>query len=288
MELAQAVVSGVLVGAIYCLVAVGLSLIWGIMDVVNFAQGEFVMVGMYLTFALSVDLGLDPLESLPIVALAMAVLGVATYHICIRNLKGSRLLMPVLSTFGLALFLQYGIQGLFTADFRSTPFHLIPHYGSVTVAGVSISDTGGIGFLAALVALAALWVAVYHTHLGRSMRAVAQDRDAAITLGIHVTRINQVAWAISGALAGTAGALLTMTYQVSPSVGNRFTLVAFAAVALGGFGSIVGPGIAAMALGVVEIVVGTFWNTAFQTTSIFILLILALTWRATIVVRAGS
>jgi branched-chain amino acid transport system permease protein len=276
LQISQAVVSGVLLGGIICLVAIGLSLIWGVMDVVNFAQGEFVMLAMYVTLGFAQFFGLDPILSMPLVVVVMACTGVLTYQAVIKPVVGAPLLMPVLATFGLSLLIRYTIQGLFSANFRVMPQHIVDQTAAFTIGGLYFPHVTTIGFVTAILCTGALWFYLSNSETGRAMRAVAQDREAAAVVGINVERIQRLAWAVGIGLTGVAGALLSMIYQIHPGVGPAFTMLSFAAVALGGLRSIIGPAVAAIVLGVVQVLIGTLWKPEYQDVVIFGFLIVAL------------
>lgn len=276
IQIAQAIVSGILLGGIICLVAVGLSLIWGIMDVVNFAQGELVMMSMYVALGFALLLGMDPLISMPFVALIMAGVGVIIYLLVIKPVVGAPLLMPVLATFGVSLLVRYTIQGLFSADFRVMPPGIVNPTASFRIGGLFLPYVTVIGFVTAMICVAALGLYLAKSETGRAMRAVAQDREAAAVVGINVERIQRLAWGIGIGLTGVAGTLLAMVYQIHPGIGPSFTMLAFAAVGLGGFRNIVGPALAAIILGVVQVLVVTLWKPEYQDVVIFGFLIVAL------------
>jgi branched-chain amino acid transport system permease protein len=276
IQIAQAIVSGVLLGGIICLVAVGLSFIWGIMDVVNFAQGELVMMSMYVTLGFSLFFGMDALVAMPLVALVMAGVGVMIYLLVIKPVVGTPLLMPVLATFGVSLLIRYTIQGLFSADFRTLPPGIVSSTASFRMGGLFLPHVTVVGFVTAVICVAALWVYLTKSETGRAMRAVAQDREAAAVVGINVEWIQRLAWGIGVGLTGIAGTLLAMVYQIHPGIGPSFTMLAFAAVALGGFRSIIGPAVAAVILGVVQVLVVTLWKPEYQDVVIFGFLIVAL------------
>ena len=250
------------------------------MNVINFAQGSMVMAGMYVTYFAAVDLSIDPIIATPIAVLALAGLGYLIYQGIMRHLVGRPPLMPILATFGLALIIQYVIEGLFGTSFRTPPAHLINRTSTVTIAGLSGSVPSIVGFVVAIVCTVGLALFITKSNTGKSMRAVAQDREAAAILGVNVARIDQLAWVSAGGLAGLAGGLLSMQYQVQPGIGTELIVYAFAAVALGGFNSVSGPAIAAIAVGVGAVVVGSVWEPQFEDATVFTVLILAIVFRA--------
>lgn len=252
---AQLLVSGLLAGLLFALVAVGLTLVYGVMDVVNFAHGEFLMLAMYAAFGLAL-LGLQPLVALPLVVIAMFFFGIVVYRLFIRRLLAGPPEATVFGTFGLLVLLQGLAQALFTSDFFSIPnrpFAQTLHFGPVSVGAAAIVE--GIG---ALVLTGALFAFVEYTETGRALRAVSEDRIAATLMGIDVGRMNAVAFGIGAACVGAAGTLLMLSYPVYPRVGADFALTAFVVVALGGFGSVQGALVGALLVGVLEVFGGFY------------------------------
>jgi branched-chain amino acid transport system permease protein len=256
-EIPQAVVSGLLIGAIYGLVAVGLTLIFGVMDIVNFAHGNFVMVAMYVTF-FSWDLfRLDPLLAIPIAAVFTAGLGAVTYVGAIRHVLRGPALAQIIVTFGLLVLLQGAAQALFSANARGIPHPLADSF-KLQLAGVVGGGPQLVAALGAVLCTGGVWALVNRTEVGSAIAAVAQDADAARLVGIDPNRIHLLAWAIGGASVGIAGALLMNFFSVDPVAGASFGLIAFVAVSLGGFGSLPGALVAGVALGVIQDLVGLY------------------------------
>jgi branched-chain amino acid transport system permease protein len=269
LELGQASVSGLLLGLIYALVATGLTLIFGVMRFVNFAHGEFLMVGMYTTFYAWFFLHLDPLVSAPLAALAVAILGVATYFLLIRPVLHGTLFSQTVVTFGLLIFLRGLAQLLFTAQTRSVidpavgPLRI--EIGGVVAGGPQL--TAGLG---AAISMGALWWFLNKTELGVAVRAVAQDSAAAELMGINPLQIHLLTWGISGAMVGIAGALLMTFYPVTPLVGLIFSAPALVIIALGGLGSLAGAVLAGLLMGLVQTLVGLFFP-AYAVLALFLL-----------------
>ncbi|HZO93549.1 MAG TPA: branched-chain amino acid ABC transporter permease [Candidatus Baltobacteraceae bacterium] len=251
----QLLVSGLLTGLVFALVAVGLTLIYGVMDVVNFAHGEFLMLAMYATFGLAL-VGIGPLVGLPLVVIALLLFGIVVYRVFIRRLLAGPPEATVFGTFGLLVLLQGIAQASFSSDFLSIqnrPLQGVIRLGSVTVEQATLAE--GLG---ALVLTAALFAFVEYTETGRAMRAVAEDRIAATLMGINVQGVNATAFGIGSACVGAAGALLMLSYPVYPTAGAQFALTAFVVVALGGFGSIQGALVGALLVGLLEVFGGFY------------------------------
>jgi branched-chain amino acid transport system permease protein len=253
MILLQAAVSGLLLGAVYALFSSGLTLIWGMMNFINFAHGEFVMLGMYV--ALVITWGhFGPEVFGPAAAVALFCLGVLVYMGLIRHVMRGPMLAQILSTFGLALLLRYSAFYVFQSDFRTLPESSLSD--TINLAGIFVSRAQLVaGVVAGLLALG-MHILLTRTTLGSRMLAVAEDRSAAMLMGIRPDRMQALAWGLSAASAGIAGALMAIAFPFSPSVGETFALTAFVVVSLGGFGSVPGAMIAGLTIGLVEALAG--------------------------------
>ena len=249
----QSLVSGLLMGLIYALVAAGLSLIFGLMDVVNFAHGELLMLAMYAAVVIFGATGLDPLLQLPIVAGLMFVLGVGIYRgviaraLSVRFNKG---MVQIFATFGLAIFIRGAAQLVFGGDFKSVSGTLLGgrtfNVGHVFVPLPQVA--AGLVCLAAFAGL----LLIGRTEFGRALEATREDRDAVALIGIDRDRIFALGWGLGAATVGIAGVMLITFYYVSPNVGANFAVIAYVTVALGGFGSILGALVAGIVIGEVE------------------------------------
>jgi branched-chain amino acid transport system permease protein len=269
--LPQLVVSGILTGLLFALISVGLTLIFGVMDVVNFAHGEFLMLAMYLTFGLAL-VGLNPILALPVVTVLMFIVGVLVYRILIRRLLAGPSSAVVFGTFGLLVFLQGAAQYLFTSDYRSVanpPFQGTLHLGSVNLGEAQL--VAGMG---ALLLTALVFAFVEYTEPGRALRALSEDRVAAQLMGIDVQRMNAIAFGLGIACVGAAGALLMLTYQAYSRIGTEFALTAFVIVALGGFGSVQGALVGAVLVGLVEVLGGFYISPALKMIPVYLLYLL--------------
>jgi branched-chain amino acid transport system permease protein len=250
----QSVVSGLMFGGVIALCAVGVSLIWGIMDLINFAYGEYLMWSMYLTFLLW-SLGVEPLLSVPIDAVVLFVAGVVTYRLVIRAVMRGPIFAQMLSTFGLLVLLRYTAWLLFRPDDRQAQSVLANSV--LALGGLRVSGGEMVAFAGSLVATSALFAFLKVTKAGKALRALAQDREAAVALGIEPDRLYALAWGISTAAAGVAGGLVSPFMYVNPLIGDVFLLPAFAAVALGGFGNVYGAVAGGLVIGIVNVTGGT-------------------------------
>ena len=251
---AQTVVSGLLMGFLYALIAVGLTMIFGVMDIVNFAHGDYLMVAMYLAYWSFALFGIDPLYSLPAVTLALFALGIATYYLLIKKIINAPMLSQIFVTFGLLIFLRGLAQFLWKADYRAVPHGVLS--GSLQCSGVYIGVPQLVAAAGAVVCNGLIFLFLKKTRAGMALEAVAEDKEAARLMGINSDRMFALAWGIGISSVGVAGALLTSFYYVFPEVGGNFGLIAFVVVALGGFGSVAGAFIAGIVVGLVEVMAG--------------------------------
>ena len=272
-EFVNVLAVGLLLGGIYSLISVGLNLIFGVIRIVNFAQGEFVMLGMYGAFAAKMALGLDPYLAVGIVVPSLFVLGAVIYRIILMPLQGEAM-MQVFATFGLLMVLQNVILALTRGTTYSVNSALSTM--SVTVGPVQI----GLVRLIVLVAATAVTIALgwyLKTSLqGKAIRAVAQDRKAALLMGIDVERTYMISFGIGTALAGLAGCLLSPLYSMSPQIGINFIMPAFAVVVLGGLGSVGGAYAGGFIVGMTEAIAGFYLDPALKHAVLFMVFIVAL------------
>jgi branched-chain amino acid transport system permease protein len=272
--LGQALINGLLGGLVYSLIALGLSLIWGVMDIVNFAHAEYLMLAMFLTYWLWALAGLDPLMSLPLVAVVLFGLGVATYKIVIKRIIEAPMVSQIFTTFGLFLFLRYGAFALWGPDFRKVGDPLLQ--GSLLLGPFHVSLPKLGAAVAALLVFGGLHLFLTRTKTGKALQATAQDREVALSLGIDVEKMYVLAWGLGIASVGVAGVFLTNFYFVEPQVGTAFLLLAFASVTLGGFGTLVGALVGGVAIGLIEQVFGAVISPTFKLVFVFVIFILVL------------
>src|SRR5215468_5346617 len=241
----QAVVNGVLGGAVYALMAAGLTLIFGVLDIINIAQGILVVLGAYLSYTLSVHLHLDPLLGLLITVPVMFVLGVIIQWAFIRRLRGrEQTAMSLLVCYAVAVI----IEGALYAKFGSTPVTITSSYMNKTIHifGFYLPYIYLIGFGLAVVALVAIYLMLYRTKFGRSIRATVQDKTAARLIGINVDRVAALTFGIGVAVAAAGGAMYGLTTPFNPDSGYDLISRLLSIVILGGMGSIGGALVAAL------------------------------------------
>ena len=252
----QLLLNGIVIGVIYALVAMGLSLIFGVLEIVNFAHGEFYMLGAMLAYFLTMNARLGYWPTILVVTAVAVGLGYVLYEALLGSLQGEGFERSILLTLGLSMVLQNGAVFLFTTTPRMMQTRY--SYSNVIVGDVRVSVMRLFALALGLLAFAALYLILYRTRVGRAMRGVAQNREAALMVGIDPRAVSRLAVAIGIGLSGLAGAALAPVYAVHPLMGFSFVFKAFAIIIIGGLGNISGAAIAAVALGTLESVAGGF------------------------------
>jgi branched-chain amino acid transport system permease protein len=247
---AQAIVDGLLMGSLYALIAIGLAMIWGIVEIINFAHGEFLMIASFLSYFLFIYLGIDPLISIPLAFLTTFGLGYLVQKGIINRILEAPFLAQIFATFALLLIIRNGFFVAFGPDIRSAT----TWYSEATIDlyGIKISIVKLFATTIVIIATILLHLFLTRTYLGTAMRALSQDKTAAQLMGIDIKKVYAIAFGLGAGLAGIGGALLTSFYYVFPEMGVPFTLIAFISVVLGGFGNILGPAIGAVIIGVLQ------------------------------------
>jgi branched-chain amino acid transport system permease protein len=272
--LIQVIAGGLLLGAVYALFSSGLTLIWGMMNVINFAHGDFVMLGMYVAFVVWTVMGGGPAAAVPIAAVALASLGIVCYFVLIRHIMRGPMLAQILGTFGLALLLRYSAFWYFGTSFRTLPETLVG--GTLLIGPIRIESSRLLAGVVALVVMACLHLILTRTALGSRMLAVAEDATAAELMGIRPDRMQAIAWALAAAATGVAGALIANFFYVAPSAGETLAIVAFVTVSLGGFGSVPGALAAGLLIGIIESVSAYAIGAIYKDIVVYALFVLAL------------
>jgi len=252
----QCLIDSVLLGGLYSLMAVGLSLGFGVTRIINFAYGEFIMLGAYGAFFCSTLAGIDPLISLPLVMTGVAGVSGVIFELCLRRMLRAPAINQILLLFGTGLVLQNLAAILWTGDARSvsTPYSLTAE----ELGDLYIPDGRVIAFLVAAVLIALLLWWLRRTEFGRATRAVAQNRDAAVLMGINVTVVYLISFAMNAALGAATGAIASFLLTVTPFMGFHMLVKSFAIVVLGGLGSIAGTLAGAFVLATAETVVAYY------------------------------
>jgi branched-chain amino acid transport system permease protein len=272
----QLVVSGLLIGSIYALMSIGLTLIFGVLRVVNFAHGEFLMIAMYGAWAISRLLGVNPYFAAIAVVPAMFLFGALVYRLVIGPGLAKPHLVVVFATMGLSIFLQNIALMAMTADLRDVP----PIFArSISIGGIFIKGELLLGFIVTLLCTVVLQWVIKHTFLGKAIRATVQDGEAAKLMGIAVPRIFLITFAAGSALVGLAACMMVPLFSVFPTVGLNFVLIAFVIVVLGGMGSIEGALLGGFCVGVVQSLSAYYVAPAFGQLFFFLLFLLVMIFR---------
>jgi len=267
----QAVADGLQMGLLYALVAVGLAIIWGLMEMINFAHGELMMLGMFGAWGLSAWLGWDPLVTMVPLAVVMYGAGVLIYRGLMQKVQRGEVFTQIFATVGLFFFIQNGVVALFTSDYRFIEGSLLTRLSgaNLSLGGVRVGVPLLVGGLIALGLFLMLYLLIDRTDFGLALQATAEDRDAAMLVGIRPQRMYAVAWGLGSALVAVAGVILANFFSVYPQAGLSFTVLAYAIVALGGFGSVLGTLLAALLVGVVQSVTAAYLPPAFKDAFVF-------------------
>ncbi len=273
----QALISGILIGGAYALIGIGLTIIFGVMRIINFAHGDLLMLGMYATYYLFTLLHVDPFMSIIITMPVLFVYGGVIQKVFINRVLGALPQNQILLTIGLGLIMSNTIMLAFTSDYKI----LSTFYSSasVTVAGISVSVPLAISFGITVLITAALYWFLMKTDTGQAIRATAQDREAARLMGINVKRMSVIAFGLGTALACAAGALFAPVYYIFPQVGSTFTLKAFVITVLGGMGSIVGAMLGGVLIGIAESVGGVYIGSGWKEVVVYTLFLLVLLFK---------
>lgn len=280
-SLSQNLVFGFLVGALYGLVALGLSLVFGVTKFLNVAHGELLMLGGYISFWVFSSLGLDPFLTIPITMIFLFLIGALLYKLVFsRTVKlpeESKVKNTLLVAFGLSVILQNIALRIWTADERAIP---VPYAGvAFTVLGVRFPLVRLLSLVVAVVFLLALQLFLRKTYTGKAIRATVQNWEAASLMGIDIHKVYLLAFSLGAVLAGVAGTLVTVNYSIQPAMGLGWTMKALIVMVLGGLGNIPGTFIGGLILGVTESATSFFINSNYREVAGLVLFILVLIFR---------
>ena len=268
-QLVQQIVNGLLIGFIYSLIAIGLTLIWGVMNIVNFAHGDFLMLGMFTSFWLYTLYGVDPLFSIPVCTALLFILGLLIYRFIVSKVMKGPMLAQLVVTFGVSIFLANLAVFLWTPDFRLIEKPLL--HGTWDIGEIKRSIPKFVATIGSVMVSVFVFLFLKRTKTGKAILATEMDREAALLMGINTERINSISFALGSALVGIAGAFLSTYYYIYPQVGGTFGLIAFCVVALGGFGSIEGAFIAGIIVGLAQTLGGFFIDPAYKFAIVFLI-----------------
>ena len=283
--LLQTLIAGLLLGGLYALIGIGMTLIMGVMKIINLAHGELMMVGMYIAYALYSFFHIDPYLSIFIAAPALFILGVILQQFLINPVMKVDSILPenqVILTVGIGMVLSNLATVFFTADYRSTPvdyatkaWYLSDFWKSSPIE-LSLSYAWSVSFLFSVLITMALWFFLTRTDMGKSIRATSQDNAAALLMGVNVDRMRVFTFGLGSALVGAAGCLFLPIYYLYPDIGGQFTLIAFVITILGGLGSTVGAIIGGLILGVFESLTATYVGMGWAPVGRFVIFVAAL------------
>jgi branched-chain amino acid transport system permease protein len=272
----QLLLDGILIGAIFALAAYGMTLVWGVMNLINVAQGELVMLGGYVAYYLY-KAGIHPLFGVPVAAVVLFVIGWLLYRLVIFRIVDKDLFISILATFGLSILLQQVANQFFGADVRTAE----SGFGTISMFGgaVTVTEIKIIAFAAALVTgLVLVWF-LRASRMGQAIRATAQNARAARVMGVDTDRVYAWTFALNAAICGASGALVAMTWVIQPYVGLPYTIRSFMIVIVAGLGNVSAVLATALGLGVAENVAGFVFGAEYQAAFVFGLLVVILVFR---------
>lgn len=281
----QTLIQGFLMGGLYALIGLGMALIMGVMKIINLAHGQLMMVAMYMAFWLFTLGRVDPYLSVVLVVPAMFVLGVGIQKFLINPLQRVDSIMPqnqIILTVGIGMVLTNLATLFFSGDYRSTPVSYatkawyLSDFWKSSPLELSISYKELVSFLVAAAITLALWFFLQKTDTGKSIRATAQDRDAALLMGVNVERMRVVTFGIGTALVGAAGCLFIPAYYLFPDLGGQFTTIAFVVTIIGGLGSTTGAIFGGLILAIFESFTATYIGMGWATVGRFVIFVAVL------------
>ncbi|HEY3313600.1 MAG TPA: branched-chain amino acid ABC transporter permease [Anaerolineales bacterium] len=250
----QTIVNGLFTGGIYALVAIGLTMIYGVMIILNFAHGEFLMLGMYVAYWAFTLFGIDPYLAAPIAALLIFGLGALIQVGLVQRVLAAHSLNQIILLLGVSTLIIGLVQFFFTAEARS--IHVSYETSAVAFAGLRFSIPRMVAFFSAMLIAVGLYIFLQYTAMGKAIRAVSQSRDASTLMGIDVKFVYLLTFGIGAAVTAVGGALLTPNYKMIPNIGQSFSVIAFVVVVLGTMGNFLGAFLGGLLIGVVEAFAG--------------------------------
>ena len=275
----QLLVSGLLIGGLYALITVGLTLVFGVLRVVNFAHGEYLTIAMYCTYFLFSQYAIDPFIASLLVVPFLFVLGILTERVLIRPTLNAPHVVQVFVTFALSLWIQNLLLVLFTSDFRSV--RIAYATASMQVGSIYVSKMRLAAFVIAIGAAIGLTLFLKYSYLGNAIQATAQDRRSARLVGIDVDKVYAITFGLGCALVGVAGVLLTPLFPMNPYTGADMILIAFVIVVMGGLGSVSGAVLGGLTVGIIESFTGYFLGGEMKQFVYFVFFMLVLAVRPT-------
>ena len=275
--LSQSIADGLLLGCVYAIVAVGLTLVFGVLRIVNFAHGDFLMVALYISFVLAERLGWDPYVAIPLTLLGGLGAAWVAYRVCLEPLLNTEESRQVVSTLGISLIIQNAILLLFSGDMHSVP----SRFGDsmLVVGNLFLRWPVVVAALVSIVLCGCLYWLLHATDVGRQIRASAENRDAAQLCGLRITRLYRIAFCLGVGTLGLVGPLIAPFYVISPTIGGNFTLMSFVVVVLGGIGSFAGALLGGLIIGVVQAVAGLYTEGSMALIFTYLIFVVVLLFR---------
>lgn len=272
----QLLIDGLLIGAVFAVAAYGMALVWGVMNIINIAQGEFVMLGGYVAVFMAMQ-GIHPLFAVPVAAVVLYAVGWVLYKTVIFRVVDKDLFISILATFGLSIILQQLMNQFFGADVRlaDSQFDTTFLFGGM----VTVSNIKFVSFVLSFLIGGVLVYFLKNSRLGQAIRATAQNARAARVLGIDTDKVYASTYALNAAICGAAGALVAMAYTIHPYIGLPYTIRSFMIVIVAGLGNLAGVILAGIGLGAAENFAGFILGAEYQLAFVFSLLVVVLVWR---------
>jgi branched-chain amino acid transport system permease protein len=274
----QLIISGLLIGFVFSLIAVGLTLIWGVMDILNFAHGDFLMLAMFSSFLIFAGLGIDPIFSLPVVVVLLFGVGLLTFRFVIKPVLGYPGLIALLATFGLSILIRNLVLFFLGPNYRIINQSVLAGK-NLSIFGLYFSLPQLASALVCVLVTCIIYLILGRTKYGRAVRATSLDKDTALLMGINTDRVFALTFGLGAACVGVAGGLLVNFYPIFPEVGLNFAIMSFVIVALGGFGNIVGAFLAGITVGLVQNMGGFIIGPEFKYTLVFVLYLVVISVR---------
>ena len=275
----QVLINGLLLGGLYSCIAVGFSLVWGVLNIINILHGSLIILGAYAAYFAFTLFGINPFLFVPVAGLALFVLGYALQAGVINRVMGTPVLITLTLTFGLNLILENAMILAFKADYRKVIID--PPLGLIELGNAIVPRDRFYAMLLALLLVSALYALLRTTRIGRAIVAVRMDREAAALMGVNVPRIYAITFGLGAFMAGSAGSLMSVIFPISPLTSVAFLGKAFVICVLGGLGSIPGVMAGGIVLGILESFGALWLGPDYSTTIAFVLLLLLLMFRPT-------
>lgn len=279
VQVFQALIDGILMGGVYALAALGLSLIFGVMKITNFAHGAMMTMGMYTVYVISTSFGISPYLALPVSMIFMFIIGYLIQRFCINKILSAPSHNQLLLTLGIAYVLENILLAVFSPNYKNLNIEALSK--AWRIGDITINPAKLIAFIVALVVTAVIYLVLYRTPMGFAIRATSQDRQGAQLSGVPIRNISAVAFGIGAMCTGIAGALLTPVLSIYPTIGETFQLKCFVIAVLGGMGNLWGALVAGFIVGVVEMLTGYFLGGSWSDLAIYLVFILVLVIKPT-------